>query len=150
MIWYLKSCFSNNLGPILASAAFRHKLNQIISRPVNENENVTMFGVNNLQTIVTAVVSALKSYNESGSGGSVGRRSQRRAGPSKPRALWRSSEEFSRLINKRKCPRCEKSGHKGLKCRYFKAPIKPATVNATALKPSGNRDLKTISDSEKE
>ena len=48
MTWYLKSYFSNNLSPILTNAAFRRKSNQTIGRSVNEDENVAMFGINNL------------------------------------------------------------------------------------------------------
>ena len=74
MTWYLKLYFSNNPGPISINAASRRELNQTTGQLVNEDGNVVMSGVNNLQIIVTAVVSVLKSYNEPGSGGSVGRR----------------------------------------------------------------------------
>lgn len=53
-------------------------------------------------------------------------------GPSgKPRASWRSEEEFYNLIKKGLCTRCKKSGHKSQYCRKFGPPIRPkASVGA--------------------
>ena len=45
----------------------------------------------------------------------------------KPRAPWRTKEEFGRLVKKGLCTRCRKSGHKGRYCDKFGPPIRPET-----------------------
>lgn len=45
--------------------------------------------------------------------------------PGKPRAPWRTKEEFAKLIRKRLCVRCGKSGHVGRFCSMFGPPTRP-------------------------
>lgn len=43
----------------------------------------------------------------------------------KPRAPWRSSKEFARLIEEGVCIRCGKGGHKGPDCSVYRRAIRP-------------------------
>lgn len=59
-----------------------------------------------------------------------GKNNKRRSGgkaPAKPRAPWRTKEEFRKLVQKDLCTRCRKSGHKGRFCDKFGPPARPET-----------------------
>ena len=46
----------------------------------------------------------------------------------KPRASWRTKEEFRKLVEKNLCTRCERSRHKGRFCDRFGPPICPESL----------------------
>lgn len=52
--------------------------------------------------------------------------------PQKPRAPWKSAEEFKRLVDNGLCTRCSKSGHFAYKCRSF-LPALPPKVKVSAM-----------------
>jgi hypothetical protein len=105
------------------------------NRPGTDHEgDVAMTGMSAVQ------IAALKKCLDNNSG------DNRAKGSTKPRARWRSQEEFERLREAKLCSRCEKPGHIGPNCRTYRAAIKPS-VNAatTATSPcvcqqSGNEE----------
>lgn len=74
-----------------------------------------------------SLIAGLHDLSKKGSQGE-----KNKEGPSrKPRAPWRSEEEFNNLIKKGLCVRCKKSGHRSQYCRKFGPPIRPnASVGA--------------------
>lgn len=52
----------------------------------------------------------------------------------KPRASWRTKEEFRKLVEKNLCTRCGRSGHKGRFCDRFGPPIRPESLAGAVFK----------------
>ncbi|KAI0993688.1 hypothetical protein K3495_g14495 [Podosphaera aphanis] len=73
-----------------------------------------MGGINTIRSLQT-IISALNGINKN-------------QDQSKPRAKWRSLDEFKRLSQEGKCIRCQKKGHDTRLCPKFRAAIRPANV----------------------
>lgn len=108
--------------------------NKVTSSPVPKLDaqgDTQMSGVN---ALVTALVNAVNTTNQQG------KTSGSQFSSDKPRAPWRTSEEFQKLVDAGLCIRCEKSGHIGPKCRSMRGAIKPTSVsNVKSKKKSSNQ-----------
>ena len=85
-----------------------------------------MSGIKSLQ-VLQAAINAL-------SGNSA------RLNDTKPRAIWRSQDEFKKLTEEGKCMRCTKKGHNSRACPKYRAAIRPASISS----PKSINDLKKI------
>lgn len=83
---------------------------------VDGDGDITMTGVN---ALVSALVNAFQNSKPKGM----------KEGNCKPRAPWRSQEDFDRLKAQNKSIRCGKSGHFGSRCTDFSAAVQPAKVS---------------------
>ncbi|KAI0995338.1 hypothetical protein K3495_g12844 [Podosphaera aphanis] len=63
---------------------------------------------------------------------------------SKPRAPWRSKTEFHRLMHRRRCIRCKKSGHIARFCPTHLAPLRPAGLVLGPAKPSRDESESSV------
>ncbi|KAI1000302.1 hypothetical protein K3495_g7893 [Podosphaera aphanis] len=80
------------------------------SSKIDADGDTLMGGINTINTF-KLLINSLKS------GGSDGNH--------KPRAKWRSPEEFKRLVSEGKCIRCQKKGHTSRACTKFSPAINP-------------------------
>ncbi|KAI0991709.1 hypothetical protein K3495_g16478 [Podosphaera aphanis] len=89
--------------------------NQIPVPKLDADGDTKMGGVNAIKAL-QAAINALKFNSHS-------------KDKSKPRAKWRSQEEFTRLVSEGKCIRCKKNGHASRSCPEFRPALKPAAIS---------------------
>ncbi|KAI0991216.1 hypothetical protein K3495_g16971 [Podosphaera aphanis] len=83
-----------------------------------------MGGVNALQVLQTAIMALNLGPNNTAD--------------KRPRAKWRSLDDFERLSNEGKCIRCRKTGHKSRNCPHYRPATKPKVI--ASLNSSQNKD----------
>lgn len=106
-----------------------------------------MSGTNN--GLLAAIAELIKS-NSNNSIYSAGPSKGKKLPKSKPRAKWRSKEEFRRLRESGACIRCELKGHLTKDCRKFDPALRPKTALNAALEKESDSDEFEDSDSGKD
>lgn len=98
---------------------------------LDSDGDISMGGTN-------AVLAAIRELKESGIG-------PQKKNNKKPRAPWRSKEDFNRLFKEGRCTRCTKKGHVGKYCDSYSSAQRPEvdtnsleTVNKLSLVESEN------------
>ena len=68
----------------------------------------------------------------------------------KPRAKWRSNEEYKSLLREGKCIRCGQTGHKTRACQKYGPAKKPASISHIKSPDKGDEIGNKISQSDSE
>lgn len=100
-----------------------------------------MGGINSIQALQPAI-NALNQTKED-------------SDDNRPRAKWRSLEEFKRLSKEAKCIRCTSKAHKSRLCPKYRAAIKPtaishlnSTTNSNVSREPADLNNESLEDSE--
>ena len=88
-----------------------HLSNSSAKQPLSDPDGDTIMGGVNALTAANA----------------KGRNKGQKHSQVKPRAPWRSQDEFRKLLDKGLCTRCGKPGHGSFKCQKYRPAIPPET-----------------------
>lgn len=93
-------------------------------------EGDTIMGNTSINALVAALTAAMRDQ------GSGGEKRNSGSSDSRPRAQWKSSEAYQKLVEKDLCGRCEKPGHWSRNCPTYKAARRPAQVTRVSTAPA--------------
>jgi len=99
-----------------------------------------------LMTGVNALLTMLNKSNTSNDVGALlaglGNLPHNRSKDNRPRAPWRSQQDFLKLVSDGVCTRCAKSGHLSKDCPTFRSALRPKVdLNSTMISKNDNSDL---------